>query len=191
MMQLLEKANLPYIERSILFMDKKDIRIYFESDYADYLKQIADEQDVSVNHLIVSLVRKKYRLPEKDVTIKLNDDKYVLIKTAAQERNTTISELLISLVDDFLLSDNEPSPDEIPLDAGTGETAYTIPCESGNGQAVDVDIQPYRDELKRIYDVVTEAIEKAQQENGSKIRPVEFFKFWSNELPKIKELLSE
>ena len=172
-------------------MDKKDIRIYMDADFCDHLKSVAKDKGVSVNSLVSELVKKKYPMQSNDISIKLNDEKYVSIKTAAQERNTTISELLISLVDDFLLSDNEPSLDEIPLDAGTGETAYTIPCESGNGQAVDVDIQPYRDELKRIYDVVTDAIDKAQQENGPRIKPVEFFKFWSNELPKIKELLGE
>jgi len=46
-------------------MAKKDIRIYFDAEYCDYLKQLADEQDVSVNHLIVSLVRKKYPMPKK------------------------------------------------------------------------------------------------------------------------------
>ena len=46
-------------------MSKKDVRVYFDAEYCDYLKQIADEQDVSVNHLIVSLVRKKYPMPRK------------------------------------------------------------------------------------------------------------------------------
>lgn len=46
-------------------MSKKDVRVYFDAEYCDYLKQIADEQDVSLNHLIVSLVRKKYPMPRK------------------------------------------------------------------------------------------------------------------------------
>ena len=46
-------------------MSKKDIRVYFDAEYCDYLKQVAEEQDVSVNHLIVSLVRKKYPMPRK------------------------------------------------------------------------------------------------------------------------------
>ncbi len=46
-------------------MSKKDVRVYFDSEYCEYLKQIADEKDVSLNHLIVSLVRKKYPMPRK------------------------------------------------------------------------------------------------------------------------------
>ena len=46
-------------------MSKKDVRVYFDAEYCDYLKQVADEQDVSLNHLIVSLVRKKYPMPRK------------------------------------------------------------------------------------------------------------------------------
>lgn len=46
-------------------MSKKDVRVYFDAEYCDYLKQLADEQDVSLNHLIVSLVRKKYPMPRK------------------------------------------------------------------------------------------------------------------------------
>ncbi len=46
-------------------MSKKDVRIYFDAEYCDYLKQLADEQDVSLNHLIVTLVRKKYPMPRK------------------------------------------------------------------------------------------------------------------------------
>ncbi len=46
-------------------MSKKDVRIYLDADYCDYLKQVADEQDSSLNQLIVSLVRKKYPMPRK------------------------------------------------------------------------------------------------------------------------------
>lgn len=54
-------------------MSKKDVRVYFDSDYAEYLKQLADEQDVSVNHLIVTLVRKKYPMPKSKKQPALDD----------------------------------------------------------------------------------------------------------------------
>jgi len=44
---------------------KKDIRIYLDADYCDHLKAVATENGVSLNQLIVDVVRKKYPMPKK------------------------------------------------------------------------------------------------------------------------------
>lgn len=157
-------------------MDKKDIRVYLDADFCDHLKSIAKDKGISVNSLVSELVKKKYPMQSKDISIKLNDDKIVLLKKAAQERNTTISELLISLVDDFLLSVEQPALDEIPLDAGTGETASTIACESENVQPVDVEeptaTDDYRKQKERRLADVNYKLKRAY--NGDKLPKDEF-----------------
>ena len=46
-------------------MSKKDFRIYCEEEYIDHLKTIADEQDTSINQLVLSVLTKKYPMPKK------------------------------------------------------------------------------------------------------------------------------
>ena len=44
---------------------KKDIRIYLDEEYSDYLKKVAEQEGVSLNRLVVSVIRKKYPMPRK------------------------------------------------------------------------------------------------------------------------------
>ena len=46
-------------------MSKKDFRIYCDGEYVDHLKTVADENGVSVNQLVLSLLMKKYPMPKK------------------------------------------------------------------------------------------------------------------------------
>ncbi len=46
-------------------MSKKDFRIYCEEEYIDHLKTVADEQDTSLNQLVLSVLTKKYPMPKK------------------------------------------------------------------------------------------------------------------------------
>ena len=42
---------------------KTDVRLYIEDDYKEYLKLLAEEQNISVNRLIMDVVQKKYPFP--------------------------------------------------------------------------------------------------------------------------------
>ena len=46
-------------------MSKKDFRIYCEEEYIEHLRTVADEQNTSVNQLVLSLLTKKYPMPKR------------------------------------------------------------------------------------------------------------------------------
>lgn len=97
------------------------LRVYVTPDERDALKQIAEEQNTSLSELIATATRKQYKLGKR---------KKVRQKTASLLDNTEIANQ--HTVD--------AGTDEIPLDAETGVSALTTPCESVETHSSDVEI---------------------------------------------------
>ena len=70
---------------------KTDVRLYIEDDYKEYLKLIAEEQNISVNRLIMDVVQKKYPLNKR-------------AKALLLERTETPSQAVDSADDDIVFN---------------------------------------------------------------------------------------
>lgn len=70
-------------------MSKKDVRIYLDDDYCEYLKTVADEKGISINGLMLELLKKKYPMPKKPKTVLSADE-----KESAKQRLDEITRML-------------------------------------------------------------------------------------------------
>ena len=128
---------------------KKDFRIYCDEEYVEYLKQVASEQGISVNRLVMDLVEKRYPMPKKkshktDVRIYISDEQKEVVKMAAEARGISVNQLLMELINKKYPYDKKA---QAALEARIAEATLPLPNR-------ECECQPEREDISLLSESV-------------------------------------
>lgn len=147
---------------------KKDFRIYCDSEYLEYLKQVATEQEVSLNRLVLDLLEKKYPMPKKkthktDVRIYISDEQKEVVKMAAEARGISVNQLLMELINKKYPYDKKAMA---ALEAKVAEATLPLPKKEVTDNQEEgevVSIQNETDTAVSSYIHIDESLRKQQE----------------------------